>query len=431
MRHAQRTLSRRHFLGVSAATGATFLLAACGDDDEDTPATAPAAQAATEPTNTPQPAEPTEVADEATEEPDATATVAEPDPTPTEPVADATPSAAAEDATATPGEGTSDDEVQVLVADVLDYELDANGRWDGPFGSVTLQMHSGHVDDLDVMFIRTDASDREFAEQEGLVWVPLMAGALQAEGSYAHIYLFERGTEGQGAVLTTTPGQDDYTPAFRVHHVRFSGDPELLTSEAAILEASGNGDVDIEETDIIVNYPFIRWGDDGLPVDPDLMEPLGPGPLVEEPDMEAMTCTFKLHECFPGSRYIVTDTSAVPMAPMMGVVGSGATEALRDVRAVAPITIFVNGLAGPGVMGFQPAVFNESAGHPAWSPFWDHFAAEWADPDAAVVVRSQRELDDLVASGDLILYNGLPDTHPMGFIVNCPAPILAPNEYEP
>jgi hypothetical protein len=143
-----------------------------------------------------------------------------------------------------------------------------------------------------------------------------------------------------------------------------------------------------------------------------------------------MTCTFKLHECFPGSRYIVTDTSAVPMAPMMGVVGSGATEALRDVRAVAPITIFVNGLAGPGVMGFQPAVFNESAGHPAWSPFWDHFAAEWADPEAAVVVTNQRQLDELVASGDLILYNGLPDTHPMGFIVNCPAPILAPNDYE-
>jgi hypothetical protein len=323
--------------------------------------------------------------------------------------------------------GTGDG--QVIVGDVLDYDLYPSGRWEGSFGSVTFRMHHGHVDGADVAFIRTDASDRDFADSEQLVWVPLMAGALQAEGSFAHLYLIDNGANGQGTVLTTHPGRDDYTPAFRVHRVSFAGDTELLTSEADIRDAESAGRLSVEETDIVVNYPFIRWGDDGLPVDPDLVEPLGPGPLVEEPDMDAMTCTFKLHECFPGSRYIVTDTSAVPMAPMMGVVGSGATEALRDVGAVAPITIFVNGLEGPGVMGFQPAVFNESAGHPAWSPFWDHFAAEWADPDAAVVVTSQRQLDELVASGDLILYNGLPDTHPMGFIVNCPAPILAPNDY--
>ena len=142
-----------------------------------------------------------------------------------------------------------------------------------------------------------------------------------------------------------------------------------------------------------------------------------------------MTCTFKLHQCFPGSRYIVTDTSAVPMAPMMGVVGSGATDALRDAGATAPITIFVNGLEGPGVEGFQPAIFNSKAGNPIWSPFWDHFAAEWTDPTQATVIRSQGELDELVKSGELTLYTGVPGTHPNGFVVNCPAPILAPNTY--
>lgn len=319
--------------------------------------------------------------------------------------------------------------MQVVVGDVVEYQLEADERWDGPFGSVTFTMHRGHVDGEDVYYIRTDASDQAFAEQEGLVFVPLLENALQAAGSFANLYSFAQGTDEQGAVMTTTPGRDDYTSAFRMHRVTFAGEPESLISEADIQAAADAGTVEIEATDIVVNYPLVRWGADGLPVDPDLVEPLGAGPLVEEPDMEAMTVTFKLHQCFPGSRYIVTDTSAVPMAPMMGVVGSAPTQMLKEANATAPITIFVNGFEGPGVMGFQPAIFNSKAGDPIWSPFWDHFAAEWVNPEEATVVRSQEELDALAESGALTLYNGLPDTHPEGFIVNCPTPILAPNTY--
>lgn len=392
-----RELTRRRLLSLSLGASASLLLAACGDDDDDEDtqaADAPAPTATTPPAPT------------ATEAP-----ATEPDPTPTD--------------------SASQGEAQVLVSDVVSYELDANGRWDGPFGSVILQMHPGHFENDDVYFIRTDASDQAFAEEEGLVYVPLLANALQTSDGFADMYLFSgESAEGQGAVLTTIPGRDDYTSAFRINRVTFTGEPELLTSASEVLAAVDAGTLEVEETDIVVNYPLVKWGAEGLPVDEDLVEPLGAGPLVEAPDMDEMTCTFKLHQCFPGSRYIVTDTSAVPMAPMMGVVGSGPTGELKDARATAPITIFVNGLAGPGVMGFQPAIFNSKAGDPIWSPFWDHFAAEWADPESATVVRSQEELDALVESGDLILYNGLPDTHPDGFVVNCPAPILAPNTYE-
>lgn len=400
-------ISRRSVLRLTLGAGASMaLLAACGGDDPtSTPAPAPAA------TTPPQGSDPTATTPPQT--PDPTATTVSP--APTTPPVSAAP-------TATPPPSASD--VQVIVGDVTEYELDANGRWDGPFGSVTLKIHHGYFDGGDVWFIRTDASDATFAREHGLVFVPLLANALTAPNGSASIYLFEN----QGAVVTSTPGDEQtYTPAFRVHHV--TGATTTLTSEASILAAQDAGEVEIEETGIVVNYPLVSWPGSSLAVDPDLMEPLGAGPLVEPIDEANETVTFKLHECFPGSRYIVTDTSAVPMAPMMGIVGSGSTQALQDVNAVAPITIFLNGLPGPGVMGFQPAVFNESAGHPAWSPFWDHFAVEWADPSAATVVRTQAELDALVASGDLILYNGVPDTHPMGFVVNCPAPILAPNTY--
>lgn len=423
MRLDHRVLTRRRLLMLSMGTSAGLLLAACGDDDDDDDNDG----AAADPTATEAPPEPTP-----TEEEEPTPTEEEEeDPTPTE-EAEPTPTEEEEeeDPTATEEE-TADEDLHVLVGDVVDFELEPNGRWDGPFGSVTFQMHKGHFDGADVYYIRTDASDQEFAQTEELVWVPLMRNALDSENGFKNIYIFTNGADEQGAVLTTIPGRDDYTPAFRIHNVTFTGDPELLTSEEDLMAAADAGAVEIEETDIVVNYPLVRWGDEGLPVDPDLVQPLGPGPLTEEPDMDAMTVTFKLHQCYPGSRYIITDTSAVPMAPMMGVVGSGPTGELADVNATAPITIFVNGLEGPGAMGFQPAVFNESAGHPAWSPFWDHFAAEWNNPDEAVVVTSQQQLDELVESGALTLYNGVPDTHPNGFVVNCPAPILAPNTYEP
>ena len=35
------------------------------------------------------------------------------------------------------------------------------------------------------------------------------------------------------------------------------------------------------------------------------------------------------------------------------------------------------------------------------------------------------------AAGDLTLFMGVPETDPMSFVVNCPAPVLAVNDYDP
>jgi hypothetical protein len=318
---------------------------------------------------------------------------------------------------------------QKIVGDVMDFKLEPEGRWKGPFGSVTLKLNKGFFDGKELWFIRTDTSDPSFAKDQGLVYVPLLANALKAAGGFASLYTFDKGASGQAPVVSTVPGRDDYTSAFRVHKVAFTGAPELLNSEPAIKAAEQGGKVKIEATNIVVNYPLVKWPGGGLPKDGELAEPLGKGPLIEEPDPAGGKVRFKLHQCFPGSRYIVTDTSAVPMAPMMGVVGSGPTQKLKEAGAVAPITIFLNGLKGPGVMGFQPAIFNTKAGDAAWSPFWDHYAVKWKDASKAVVLRSQADLNAKVSAGDLEKFNGLPDTHPNGFVVNCPSPILAPNTY--
>ena len=98
-------------------------------------------------------------------------------------------STAAQDATPAAGEP------QIIVGDVTDFQLDPGGRWAGHFGSVTLKLHAGFFDGGDAWFIRTDASDRDFAQANGLVSVPLLKNALQAPTSHGKLYLFDAGAE--------------------------------------------------------------------------------------------------------------------------------------------------------------------------------------------------------------------------------------------
>ena len=319
-----------------------------------------------------------------------------------------------------------------LVGDVLDVGLDPAGRWAGPFGSVTLRLHEAFFEGQSAWFVRTDASDLEFARGQGLVYAPLIGNALRAPGSTANLYLFAQPIDGQRPVLSTVPGRPGFSSAFRVHYVAPAPDapPALLDSEAAVRAAEQTGAVTVLARDVVVNYPLVVWPGGGLAADPDLTAPLGGGPLVEAPDTAGGRVTFKLHQCYPGSRYIATDTSAGPMAPMMGIVPSEATQALLDVGATAPIYVFGNGIPGPGAMGFQPAIFNSKAGDPVWSPFWDHVTAVWSEGATPAVLRTEAELFARRDAGELQLFKGTPDSGGMGFVVNCPAQVLAPNIFD-
>jgi hypothetical protein len=129
----------------------------------------------------------------------------------------------------------------------------------------------------------------------------------------------------------------------------------------------------------------------------------------------------------------VTDTSAVPMAPMMNIAASAPTQLLGDVGSTDEIWVWGNGIPGSGVMGFQPAVFDHSAGNPIWSPFWQHFTAVWEDESAATVVTSSEEIRALEEAGAITIFKGVPDMDQSmpPFIVNCPVPIKARNTFQP
>ena len=322
---------------------------------------------------------------------------------------------------------TPDSAATKLVADVIDFELRGPFEWNG--GSVTMRLHAALVDGEPAYFVRTDTSDAPFAEAEGLVLVPLLAAAGTLDGGAADLYLFDEGAPGQLPVLSSVPGMESFTPLFRVTRVSASA-TAILDSATSVRAAADAGDAELEPTDIIVNYPLVKWPGGELAVDPEVKLPLANGPLLSAPATDAMSVTFKLHQCFPESRYIITDTSAVPMAPMMSVVGSPGTEGLIEAGATSKITVFGNGIPGPGAMGFQPAIFQAKAGDPAWSPMWDHWTAVWNDEADAILLTSQAELDAAAADGRITLHQGTPDTGGMGFVVNCPSPIVAPNDFE-
>lgn len=206
----------------------------------------------------------------------------------------------------------------------------------------------------------------------------------------------------------------------------------LYDSEEKLKAAESSGEVAIEAQNTFVNYPVVKWPGGELSVDKDKKEYLGSGQCLEPVDTTNMTVTFKLHECFPGSRYIVTDTSAVPMAPMMSVAAAGPVQKLwkSDVAVgTAKIWVFANGIPGSGVMGFQPAIFDSRAGDAVWSPLWNHFTLEWKDDATPRVLKSKDDVAAALAAGEVQEFAGTPDTHPNGFIVNCPVPVLAPNTF--
>lgn len=324
----------------------------------------------------------------------------------------------------TGGEGGS-----AIVDDVVDFALSSD-EWEGAFGFVTLRLHPGRLDGQDVLFIRTDTSEEDFAEREGLVFVPKLR-PLAGPGLSHPMYLVEEGVPDQPAVLSTAPGREGYSPAWRLHRVRFEAVPRPLGSVAEIESAREAGDVVVEQTDVVLNAPLVSWPGGQLPVDRRLTDYLDDGPLIEAPDPEALTVTFKLSQCYPNSWYIVTGHSIAPAAEMTHTVfAPGLQGGPSEVGATGRTNVFMNGVPGPGPMGFQPSAFDFAAGDEEWSPYWDHFTYAWREEATPRVLTSQQEVLAARDAGELDEFPGVPDTEGQVFTVNCPVPVLAPNTFE-
>ncbi len=321
------------------------------------------------------------------------------------------------------------EEARAIVGDVVDFALTSD-EWQGAFGFVTMRIRAGAFDGNDVYFVRTDASDEDFAGAEELVYVPKLA-TLTGDGLSGAAYVVE-GDVDQPVVFSSEPGRDDYTPAWTLHRVTWSGTPRILRSEMEVRNAETRGELSVERTDIVINAGIVKWSSGEMAVDDEKTAYLGKGMLLEPVDTSAMTATFKLGQCYPGSRYFVLDHSVGPMA-----VGTFTSFSPRlhtgpsEAGATGRTNVFMNGIEGPGPMGFQPSAFDFAAGDPAWSPYWDHWTYAWKDGVEPRLLTSQTEIHEARDAGDLDEFPGVPDTNGEIFTVNCPVPVLAPNTFEP
>lgn len=319
--------------------------------------------------------------------------------------------------------------VQKNVADVIRFSTRPQG-WQGLFGFVTFRLHPVFFDGDHAYHIRTDASETSFAKRVGLVHVPKLAKALAAN-VFSEYYTFTNGGSGQLPVISTVPDREDFTSAFRLIRVTFTGTKQVLNSVDQIRDAESSGRVRIEQTNIVVNYPVVKWPNGEMPHDLVRTAYLGQGQLLKPVDVDKREVTFKLQQCFPGEWYIVTDTSAAPMAPMMRIAPAPKSGELTKAGATAKILVFGTGIKGSGPMGFQPSIVDSLPGNEVWSPFWDHYTFTWVDGRKPVVVHDQKELLDREQAGDLKRWPGTPDTNGALFVVNCPVPVTAPMTWKP
>jgi len=87
-------------------------------------------------------------------------------------------------------------------------------------------------------------------------------------------YVFLNGVQGEASggfqlpVANAVPGDKDYSPLWQTNFVKWNDNATAreLKSVEEIMTAQNNGEIDITETNIIVNSPAIKWQDISLQV---------------------------------------------------------------------------------------------------------------------------------------------------------------------
>ncbi len=133
---------------------------------------------------------------------------------------------------------------------------------------------AGYSEGQSILFLHTEASDENVAtllsEMMGspVLLVPALADT--PAQLLANVYVFTNGTKGEGPfgplgfqpdVFDHPPGDAGYTPLRRIVFVTWIDEEgsRVLTSSADVLEAITTGLITAEDSQIVVNMPFLTW----------------------------------------------------------------------------------------------------------------------------------------------------------------------------
>jgi hypothetical protein len=136
--------------------------------------------------------------------------------------------------------------------------------------TVEIPVSKGYVDGKIAYFIATDASDKEAVESIAnntgyqINFAPILAQTPESERDQG--YLFLNGIKGEAPngfqlpVANAVPGDEDYSPIWESNFITWNDNATAreLKSVEEILAAQNNGELNIAETNIIVNSPAVN-----------------------------------------------------------------------------------------------------------------------------------------------------------------------------
>jgi len=136
--------------------------------------------------------------------------------------------------------------------------------------TVEIPVSKGYVNGKIAYFIATDASDKEAVESIAnntgyqINFAPILAQTPESERGQG--YLFLNGIKGEAPngfqlpVANAVPGDEDYSPIWESNFVTWNDNATAreLKSVEEILAAQNNGELNIAETNIIVNSPAVN-----------------------------------------------------------------------------------------------------------------------------------------------------------------------------
>lgn len=160
--------------------------------------------------------------------------------------------------------------------DTMDGGMDGGmadgGMGDMPHTDVRLPPVSGLYEGQEVFFVHPEASDPEVAgaltEMMGGSPVLVVPGLAEVPATARdEVYVFANGLEGMGPlgfqpdVFPSVPGDDGYSPLRTVVLVTWHDEDQAreLTSADEVEAAADGGEIELEETDTVVNMPMLTW----------------------------------------------------------------------------------------------------------------------------------------------------------------------------
>lgn len=288
----------------------------------------------------------------------------------------------------------------------------------------------------EIYFIATDVSDEKTAgfatNLTGFKVNYAPALAQTPDSARAQAYAFTNGVAGDGPfgfqvpVVNAKPGDKGYSPLWQVNEVTWNDNATAreLKSVQEITTAEQNGELSINNTDIVVNHPAIQWQNGSLLVREDADnitdDTSYTGGQVLNIDTENLVVTMVAHRGWgPDGKtiyYIVTDATPEMPASMMGVSHAPINEQLVGTPVAPGLFQFTNGINGSGPMGFQAGIGETVPGDQNYSPMWFISFIEWNDPSQARVLETVNDIAAMQQEGLITVTPAMDGMH----VVNCP-----------